>query len=81
MNHWMFHCKDVSQKVSQAMDTRLPLYERMAIEIHMRMCRYCARFRSQLRLMVDAVGRRGAAAIPIGNFVQLDVQGSADSGY
>jgi hypothetical protein len=31
--------------------------------------------------LIDAVGRRGAAAIPIRNFVQLDVQGSADSEY
>jgi len=51
MNHWMFRCKDVSQKVSRAMDTRLPFPERIAVEIHLLMCRYCARFRSQLRLL------------------------------
>lgn len=51
MNHWMFHCKDVSRKISQAMDTRLPFPERIAVEIHLLMCRYCARFRSQLRLL------------------------------
>ena len=51
INHWMFHCKDVSQKVSRAMDAPLPFSERLAVEIHLMMCRYCARFRSQLRLL------------------------------
>ena len=53
MNHWMFRCKDVSQKVSQSMDTRLPWHQRMAIETHLLMCRYCARFRSQLLTLRD----------------------------
>ncbi len=30
------------------MDARLPLHQRMAIETHLLMCRYCARFRRQL---------------------------------
>ena len=34
MKHWMFRCKDVSQKVSQSMDDPLPYYQRMAIRIH-----------------------------------------------
>jgi hypothetical protein len=56
MNHWMFRCKDVSHKVSQAMDTPLPFKERIAVEIHLLMCRYCARFRSQLRLLREMSG-------------------------
>lgn len=48
MNHWMFRCQDVSQKISQSMDMPLPRYQRMAIRIHLLMCRYCARFRRQL---------------------------------
>ncbi len=51
INHWMFRCNDVSRKVSQAMDTRLPWHQRLAVEIHIMMCRYCARFRRQLRLL------------------------------
>ena len=51
MNHWMFNCKDVSQKVSESLDRKLPLYERMMIRIHMMMCRYCARFQQQLFLV------------------------------
>ena len=48
MKHWMFSCKDVSQKVSQSMDVQLPFRHHMALWIHLMMCRYCARFYRQL---------------------------------
>ena len=48
MKHWMFRCHEVSRKVSQSMDTPLPLHQRLAIRFHLMMCRYCARFRRQL---------------------------------
>ena len=51
MNHWMFRCKDVSQKVSESMDTILPLHQRAAIRFHLVMCRYCARFYRQLKML------------------------------
>ena len=63
MNHWMFRCHDVSQKVSQAMDASLPLGHRLAIRFHLMMCRYCARFRRQL-VMLRAMGRHIDAGAP-----------------
>ena len=51
MNHWMFRCQDVSQKVSLSMDTPLPLHQRMAVRIHLWMCRYCTLFARQLRML------------------------------
>ena len=51
MKHWMFNCKDVSQKVSRSMDAQLPFHHRMAIRMHLLMCRYCARFYRQLHLL------------------------------
>ncbi len=57
LNHWMFRCKDISMKVSRAMDVPLPFPERLAVEVHMLMCRYCARFRRQLRLLRDMSGQ------------------------
>ncbi len=51
MKHWMFNCQDVSQKLSQSMDASLPLRHRLAIRIHLMMCRYCARFRRQLVML------------------------------
>ncbi len=57
LNHWMFRCKDISRKVSLSMDTGLPFHERLAIEFHMLMCRYCARFRNQLRQLRKICGQ------------------------
>ncbi len=56
MRHWMFRCNDVSQKVSQSLDASLPLHHRMAVRMHLLMCRYCARFRRQL-IMLRKVSR------------------------
>jgi hypothetical protein len=57
MKPWMFRCKDVSQKVSQSMDIQLPYHHRMAVHMHLLMCRYCARFRDQL-LMLRKMSRQ-----------------------
>lgn len=51
MVHWMFNCKEVSYKVSESYDRKLPLLERMMIRVHLMMCRYCTRFHRQLRLI------------------------------
>lgn len=51
MKHWMFRCNDVSQKVSQSLDVTLPLHHRLAVRMHLMMCRYCARFRRQLIML------------------------------
>ena len=48
MKHWMFNCRDVSQKVSESMDRSLPLSQRMMIRFHFMMCKYCARLEKQL---------------------------------
>ena len=51
MDHWMFNCKEVSQKVSESFDRKLPLVQRMLIRAHFLMCRDCARFLQQLLLI------------------------------
>jgi hypothetical protein len=51
MNLWMFRCQDVTQKVSQSMDASLPLMHRLAVRMHLMMCRYCARFHRQLTML------------------------------
>lgn len=51
MKHWMFNCKDVSKKVSESMDRKLPFHQRMFIRIHLMMCKYCSRFKRQLMIL------------------------------
>lgn len=51
MKHWLFNCKDISHLVSRSMDEQLPLYRRMGITFHLMMCRYCARYARQLKII------------------------------
>ena len=58
MSHWMFNCRKVTQMVSEAMDRKLPLYQRAMIRIHLLMCKYCARFRDQLQVIRELSRRQ-----------------------
>ena len=64
MKHWMFCCKDVSQKFSESMDRKLPLYDRIFIRFHQLMCRYCSRFRRQLLLLRELSRSDNIAGMP-----------------
>ncbi|UCH20203.1 MAG: zf-HC2 domain-containing protein [Deltaproteobacteria bacterium] len=55
MNHWMFNCKEVTRVVSESMDRTLPIHQRIFIRIHLLMCKYCSRFRSQLLLIRNLI--------------------------
>jgi hypothetical protein len=44
-------CKDITRLVSESMDHTLPLIQRIKIRIHLCMCKYCARFEKQVRLL------------------------------
>ncbi len=51
MKHWMFSCKEVSEKISESMDRKLPFHHRMFIRMHLMMCRYCSRFKKQMIIL------------------------------
>ncbi|MBW1696749.1 MAG: zf-HC2 domain-containing protein [Deltaproteobacteria bacterium] len=51
MKHWMFRCKDVSQRISESFDRKLPFHHRMMIRLHLMMCRFCSRFQEQLVML------------------------------
>lgn len=55
MRHWMFNCKKVSRLVSESLDRKLPLYQRMGIRIHLLMCKFCRRFQQQLMLIRETL--------------------------
>lgn len=44
----LLNCKQTSQLVSQSLDRRLSLGERIAVRVHLCICKYCRRFRQQL---------------------------------
>ena len=51
MRHWLFSCKKISALISQSMDRKLPLYNRVGIQFHLMMCALCRRYRKQLLLI------------------------------
>jgi hypothetical protein len=53
-------CKEVSRLVSEAMDRELPVGRRLAVRLHLSMCRFCTRYRLQL-LAIRETLRRCAA--------------------
>ena len=48
---WIVTCKETSMLASRAMDERLPFADRMAMRMHLAICRNCARFNQQLQEM------------------------------
>ncbi len=48
---WLTTCKETSELASRAMDEALPVTERVAMRLHLLMCRNCDRFAKQLNEM------------------------------
>lgn len=53
----MIKCKEASRLLSQSMDARLPLWQRIALRVHLAFCDACTNFRRQLELLRRAVAR------------------------
>lgn len=61
----MMTCRDVTALASQHLDGELPIGKRLAIRMHVLMCRHCRRYLRQLRATVLLLGTlRGADAAP-----------------
>jgi hypothetical protein len=48
---WMPTCKETTELASRAMDERLPFGDRMAMRMHLAICKNCMRFTLQLQEM------------------------------
>ena len=55
MHHWMGNCKKVTQMVSESLDRKLPLHQRMGIRVHLFMCKFCSRYRKQLMILREVM--------------------------
>ena len=51
----MYNCKEIIDLTSQHIETSLPWYTRMEIQLHFLMCKTCHRYARQLRFMNKAL--------------------------
>jgi hypothetical protein len=56
----MLSCRDVTQLISQSMDTTLPIGKRMGVRIHLLICKFCKRYERQLLLIRETLRRHAA---------------------
>jgi len=57
----MLSCKDVTQLLSESMDTSLPIGKRVGVRFHLLICKFCARYERQLALIRETVRHLVAA--------------------
>jgi hypothetical protein len=48
---WMPTCRETTELASRAMDSRLSFADRMALRLHLAICKNCAQFNLQLKEM------------------------------
>lgn len=48
---WMLHCDKVSKYISDSMDRKLTFWQRAGVRMHLMMCKHCARFERQLKVI------------------------------
>jgi len=53
----MLSCQQASELLSQGLDRRLTVTERMGVRIHLLMCRLCTQYEKQLRFVCQASRR------------------------
>ena len=51
----MLSCKQASQLISQSLDRPLTMRERVALKLHLFVCKYCKRFSQQVQTLRVAI--------------------------
>jgi transposase-like protein len=50
----MISCKEASERLSAALDTRLSMSERLGLRLHLFICKWCSRYGRQLKFLQRA---------------------------
>jgi hypothetical protein len=66
----MLSCKQASQLISFSLDRPLTLRERIALQLHLIICKYCKRFSQQIQSMRVAI-KQMVASIENDNTIEI----------
>jgi anti-sigma factor RsiW len=58
----MLKCRDLTERASELLDGRATWPERLAVRVHLMMCRHCTRYFRQIELTVKLIRRIRRAA-------------------
>lgn len=67
----MFNCKKVTRLVSESLDRKLSLDQRMGMRIHLMMCKFCSRYQEQLFFLRKTARRYSESSEDSGLSIQL----------
>jgi hypothetical protein len=51
----MISCKDATLMSSMSVDSKLSFSDLLKFKLHLSMCKFCANFDSQVKLLIDAI--------------------------
>ena len=60
----MLTCRQVTDLVTDYLEGRQPLAQRLRFQVHLGMCRHCRAYLRQMKLTVDALGSLPGSAPP-----------------
>ena len=66
MFHWMFNCREVTRLVSESLDRKLPLSQRIGVRIHLFMCKLCPEAKRQMLFIREAMRLFSLESSPVG---------------
>jgi len=53
----MLSCQEITLLVSESLDRRVPLPQRLAMRLHLLLCKFCSRYRRHLLFLRHAIRR------------------------
>jgi predicted anti-sigma-YlaC factor YlaD len=58
-------CQQATALLSESLDHRLPLYQRILLRLHLPLCRACQRFQEQFSFLRNLIRQRAKSNSPV----------------
>ncbi len=60
----MLSCQQITELVTEYLEGRLSLVERLRFQMHLGMCHHCRRYLSQMKTTIRTLGLLGPGTVP-----------------